>query len=65
MKKIMAISMLAFCLASCSWNFYDEDGKTRMTQKYPTGSSVYYKDGTFSRDHHHNQYRPEQHVIQP
>lgn len=64
--RLIALFAAATLLAGCAWETYQKpDGHTGLRQKYKTGTPVYYKDGSYSRNMQYNQYRPEQHAIKP
>ena len=62
MKKLGTLLLLLS--ASCTWTTYDDNGITRLKQKYPTGTPVYYEDGTYQHDQRYNQYRPIQRAVE-
>ncbi len=65
MKKIALYLLLpALLLSGCSWVTYDDNGRTRLRQKYPTGTATYYQDGTYQRDQRYNEYRPQQRAVE-
>lgn len=58
--------MAVWSLSACTWEMYEnEDGKTRLRQKYPLGTGVYYQNGAASQNTHYHDARPEQKVILP
>ena len=66
MRSLTLILLAAATLAGCSWETYQTaEGRTALRQKYQNGTSVYYQDGTYSRNMNYNQFRPEQHAIRP
>ncbi|MDO5687376.1 MAG: spore cortex protein [Neisseria sp.] len=65
MKKITLLLLPTLLLGACTWVTYDDNGTTRLRQKYPTGTSVYYEDGTYQQDRRYHEYRPKQHAIEP
>lgn len=65
MRPLILILTAAALLTGCTWETYrNEHGKTSVRQKYPTGTPVYYQDGTYSRNMNYNQHRPERRAIQ-
>lgn len=64
--KSLFICLTLLTLSACTWETYQtNDGHTRLRQKYPTGSSVYYTEGAASQNTHYHNHRPVQHVILP
>ena len=52
--------------SGCTWETYqDNGGRTRLRQKYPTGSGIYYTEGAASQNTHFHKDRPVQHAIVP
>lgn len=51
-------------LSACSWDTYTkEDGSTGLRPTNSFGQSVYYEDGTYSRNQRYNEYRPVRRVL--
>lgn len=66
MRFIISTVLAAVALSACTWEMYqNESGSTRLRQKYPTGSSVYYTEGAASQSPYHHSHRPVQHVVLP
>ncbi len=66
-KKILLTGLITISLVSlsaCSWETYTKkDGTKGLHRTTPTGSAVYYEDGTYSQNQRYNQHRPVRHVI--
>ena len=62
--KFLLSATLLLLLSSCTWVTYDDNGTTRLKQKYPVGTGVYYQDGTYQHDQRYNQYRPVQRSVE-
>lgn len=53
-------------LGGCTWETYqDQQGQTKLRQKYEPGTRVFYQDGTYSHDQRYNKLRPEPHAMMP
>lgn len=63
-KLLLSAALLPLLLASCAWETYtDQNGHTALRQKYPTGTPIFYQDGTYARDQHYNRFRPIQRAL--
>lgn len=63
----LIFTLLAACaaLSACTWETYqNEAGETRLRQKYPTGTAVYYTEGAASQNTRYHGGRPEPHVVE-
>lgn len=66
MKPILLGIFATLALSACTWETYQtEDGYTRLRQRYPTGTGIYYTEGAASQNTHYHSARPVQHAILP
>ena len=53
-------------LGACTWETYQtQSGQTRLRQKYPTGTGMYYTEGAASQNPHYHGLRPVPHAVVP
>lgn len=64
MKTLSILVGITLLLSSCTWTTYNDNGQTKLRQKYPTGTPVYYEDGTYQNDQRYHSYRPRQRAIE-
>lgn len=66
MRFISGAFLALLALSACTWETYQNShGQTRLRQKYPTGSGVYYTEGAASQSPYHHHNRPVQHIVLP
>lgn len=64
--RYLTLTALLLGLTACTWETYENaQGQTRLRQKYPMGTGIYYTEGAASQNTRYHQYRPMPHAIVP
>lgn len=66
MKTLSLLLLAVLPLSACTWETYENaQGQTRLRQKYPVGTGMYYTEGAASQNTHYHGLRPMPHAVLP